>query len=122
MLDQLAQFRRVEEVLAHVGPAAAGQRLEFTIHHLVHAGLQQTVLVGEVVRDEPGRDVRLAGDLRESRALDADFCETFERDLDELLTAGGVAIAARGAAGGVCGVVQGGCPRVMKWRGLDPWK
>ena len=47
-------------------------------------GLEQSVLVVEVVRHESRRDPGAPRDLRESRADVADFGETVDRDLDQL--------------------------------------
>ena len=90
---------------------------------LAERGLQQPVFVDEVVRHQPRRDIRLARDLCESGALDAHFCETFEGDLDELLTAGRVAAAGRRADGGIFCVVQSGRPRAGEaaFRASSSW-
>ena len=49
-----------------------------------NAARQQAVLVAEVVRHQPRRDARAAGDLRQRGADEADFGETVDGDLDEL--------------------------------------
>ena len=81
-----------------------------TREQLAEGGLQQAILVDEVMRHEPGRDIRLARDVCESRALNPDFCETFEGDFDELLSAGRVTRAGGCAVGGGCRVAQGEVP------------
>src|SRR5579862_3509500 len=58
-------------------------------------GLEQAVLVIEVVRYESGGDARAAGDLRKSGADVADFGETVDRDVDELYTPGLLSVISR---------------------------
>ena len=67
---------------------------------------QQPVLVGDVVGDQARRHAGFTGDVCESRALDADFCETFEGDLDELL---GTTAVSRTHGGTVGGDATGDC-------------
>ena len=50
-------------------------------------GFEQTVLVAEVVRDQPGGDAGPLRDLCQSAADVADFGQAVDRDFDELLAA-----------------------------------
>ena len=75
-LDAATRGARKIEPRTHSLTEAASQRPE--------SGFEQTVLVAEVMRDQPRRDVGAAGDLRKSAADVSDFGETIDRDFNEL--------------------------------------